>query len=71
MQNRSWFLICKSRSRARVRLCLPRRVYTESHADYVVEVFAELVEEKRSLRGNEIVEEAPFLRAFTARLRPL
>jgi len=54
-----------------VRLCLPRRVYTKSHVDYVVEVFAELVQERESLRGYEIVEEAPYLRAFTARLRPL
>jgi tyrosine phenol-lyase len=54
-----------------VRLCLPRRVYTKSHVDYVVEVFGELVEAKNTLRGYEIVEEAPFLRAFTARLQPL
>jgi len=54
-----------------VRLCLPRRVYTQSHVDYVVEVFAELVQHREELRGYEILEEPPFLRAFTARLRPL
>jgi tryptophanase len=54
-----------------VRLCLPRRVYTQSHVDYVVECFAALVEKQDQLRGFEIVREPPFLRAFTAELRPL
>lgn len=54
-----------------VRLCLPRRVYTQSHVDYVAEVFGELVQHRQDLRGYEILEESPFLRAFTARLRPL
>lgn len=54
-----------------VRLCLPRRVYTQSHVDWVVEAFAEVHARREFLRGLEIVEEAPFLRAFTAKLRPV
>jgi tryptophanase len=54
-----------------VRLCLPRRVYTQSHVDWVIESFAEIVGRSADLRGYAIVEEAPFLRAFTAKLRPL
>ncbi len=54
-----------------VRLCLPRRVYTQSHVDFVVECFEDLVRRKDELRGFEIVAQAPFLRAFTAKLRPL
>jgi tryptophanase len=53
-----------------VRLCLPRRVYTQSHVDWVIEAFGELMQHRTSLRGYEIVEQAPYLRAFTARLRP-
>ncbi len=54
-----------------VRLCLPRRVYTQSHVDWVVESFAELIRRRETIGGLEIVEEAPFLRAFTAKMRPL
>ncbi len=54
-----------------VRLCLPRRVYTQSHVDWVVECFAELQRNRASIRGLRIVEEAPILRAFTAKLQPL
>ena len=54
-----------------VRLCLPRRVYTQSHVDWVVEAFAEILRETEFARGYEIVEQAPFLRAFTAKLRPM
>jgi tryptophanase len=53
-----------------VRLCLPRRVYTQSHIDWVVEAFAELMQKRDQIAGLEVVEEAPFLRAFTAKLRP-
>lgn len=53
-----------------VRLCLPRRVYTQSHVDWVVESFAEIRARAGELRGLDIVEQAPFLRAFTAKLRP-
>lgn len=50
-----------------VRLALPRRVYTQSHLDYVVEVVAELYRQREAIRGLRIVEEPPFLRHFTAR----
>jgi tryptophanase len=53
-----------------VRLCLPRRVYTQSHVDWVIEAFAEVMQHRTALRGYEIIEQAPFLRAFTAKLRP-
>ncbi|NOY06821.1 MAG: tryptophanase, partial [Chlorobi bacterium] len=49
-----------------VRLAIPRRVYTQSHMDYVVEVFEELVRNRELLRGVRIVKEAPMLRHFTA-----
>jgi tyrosine phenol-lyase len=54
-----------------VRLCLPRRVYTQSHVDWVIESFAELMARREGIRGLAIVEEAPLLRAFTAKLRPV
>ena len=54
-----------------VRLAMPRRVYTQSHADYLVEVFEEVVRRKDSLRGLRIVSQPPRLRHFTARFEPL
>jgi tryptophanase len=54
-----------------VRLTLPRRVYTQSHFDWVVETFAEIVAHKGELPGYRIREEAPILRAFTAHLEPV
>ncbi|HEB51731.1 MAG TPA: tryptophanase [bacterium] len=54
-----------------VRLCLPRRVYTQSHIDWVIESFGEVMRRKDGIRGLRIVEQAPVLRAFTARLRPM
>ena len=54
-----------------LRLCLPRRVYTQSHVDWVIESFGELVRRSRDIRGLRIVEQAPVLRAFTAKLAPL
>ncbi len=54
-----------------VRLCLPRRVYTQSHVDWIIETFREIVTRKDDLGGYAIEKEAPFLRAFTAQLRPL
>ncbi|VAW23770.1 Tryptophanase [hydrothermal vent metagenome] len=54
-----------------VRLAMPRRVYTQSHADYIVEVFEEIVAIKDQLRGYEIVEEPPMMRHFTAKFAPL
>lgn len=49
-----------------VRLAIPRRVYTQSHMDYVVEAFKELRETKHLVKGFKIVREPPFLRHFTA-----
>jgi tryptophanase len=54
-----------------LRLAIPRRVYTQSHIDYVVEAILEVNSRKREIRGLEIVEEPPFLRHFSARFRPL
>lgn len=54
-----------------VRLAMPRRVYTQAHADYVVEVFGEIVASRRELRGLKIVEQPQRLRHFTARFEPL
>jgi tyrosine phenol-lyase len=54
-----------------VRLAIPRRVYTQSHIDYVVEVVVDVWNQRRQIRGLRLVSEAPFLRHFTARLEPL
>jgi tryptophanase len=54
-----------------VRLALPRRVYTQSHVDYVGEVIAEVAGRVDSLRGFRIVDQPPWLRHFTATLAPL
>ena len=53
------------------RLAIPRRVYTQSHMDYVAEVCAEIAKRAGELRGYEITYQAPALRHFTARFRPL
>ncbi len=53
-----------------VRLALPRRVYTQSHIDYVLEVFEQIVREAPSLPGLRMTFEPPFLRHFTARFEP-
>jgi len=49
-----------------VRFALPRRVYTQSHIDYVAEASVELFEKRSSLRGLRIVEEPTTLRHFSA-----
>jgi tryptophanase len=54
-----------------VRLALPRRVYTQSHVDYVAEVIAAVATSTEPLPGYRIVEEPPALRHFTARFEPL
>lgn len=54
-----------------VRLAIPRRVYTQSHIDYVVEVVLDTFERRKDLKGFRIIEEAPLLRHFTAKFEPL
>jgi tryptophanase len=54
-----------------VRLAIPRRVYTQSHIDYVVEAILEVFTRREQIRGYRIVEQAPFLRHFTARFEPM
>lgn len=50
-----------------VRLAIPRRVYTQSHIDYVVEATLELFEQRHMIRGLRITEAPPVLRHFTAK----
>ncbi|HTX19686.1 MAG TPA: beta-eliminating lyase-related protein, partial [Bacteroidota bacterium] len=54
-----------------VRLAIPRRVYTQSHIDYVAECVVESYARRDMLRGYSITYEAPQLRHFTARFAPL
>ncbi len=54
-----------------VRLAMPRRVYTQSHADYIVEVFDELNQVKERLSGFRIYDEPPTLRHFTSKFERL
>ncbi len=54
-----------------VRLAIPRRVYTQSHIDYVIEVMDKIIENKDKVKGYRIIKEPPFLRHFTAHFEPL
>lgn len=54
-----------------VRLAIPRRVYTQSHIEYVVEVILDVWRRRGKIRGYELIHQAPFLRHFTAQLRPI
>ena len=54
-----------------VRLAIPRRVYTQSHIDYVIEVFAELLNSRTPMSGFKITYEQAFLRHFMAHFEPL
>jgi len=54
-----------------VRLAFPRRVYTQSHVDYLAEVIVHVFDRRGALGGYRIVSEPPSLRHFTARLAPV
>jgi tryptophanase len=54
-----------------VRLAIPRRTYTQSHIDYVIEVVSSVAERAKDLHGMRIVEQPPQLRHFTARFEPI
>jgi len=53
-----------------VRLAIPRRVYTQSHIDYVAEVLIEVFKNRNKMKGFKIIYEAPMLRHFTAKFKP-
>ncbi len=50
-----------------VRLAIPRRVYTQSHIEYVIEVFEKIMTNRNNVKGVKIVEEPEFLRHFTCK----
>jgi len=54
-----------------VRLAIPRRVYTQSHIDYVAEVIIDVFRKREDISGYSITFETPLLRHFTARFKPL
>jgi tryptophanase len=54
-----------------VRLAIPRRVYTQSHIEYVVEVILDVWRRRGEIPGYEIVQQAKSLRHFTAKLKPV
>lgn len=54
-----------------VRLAIPRRVYTQSHIDYVAEVIIDVYQNRNDIKGLKIVEEAPTLRHFTVKMKPI
>lgn len=54
-----------------VRLAIPRRVYTQSHMEYVLDVFDDILADRDRRSGYKITWEPPFLRHFTARFEKL
>lgn len=54
-----------------VRLAIPRRVYTQSHIDYVLDVFDDILKAKQDTSGMQIIYEPPYLRHFTAKFKRL
>lgn len=54
-----------------LRLAIPRRVYTQSHIDYVAEVIISVFNNRSKITGLQIIEEAKVLRHFTAKLKPI
>jgi tryptophanase len=53
-----------------VRLAIPRRVYTQSHIDYVVEAILNVYDRREEMGGYRITYEPPFLRHFSAKFEP-
>ncbi len=60
----------KPRPRELLRLAFPRRVYTQSHFDYVIETIKNVFRNRASIPPFRIVRQAPFLRHFTAHFAP-
>ena len=54
-----------------VRMAIPRRVYTQSHIDYVIEIILEVFNNRNKLKGYKITYEASVLRHFTAKFEPI
>jgi tryptophanase len=54
-----------------VRLAFPRRVYTQSHVDYLGEVVLHVQGQREKIRGLRITQAPEVLRHFTARFEPL
>ena len=54
-----------------VRMAIPRRVYTQSHIDYLIEVIIEVYKNRDRLKGYQFTYEASMLRHFTARFKPI
>lgn len=54
-----------------VRLAIPRRTYTQSHMDFVIEVVERVAKQAKQLKGLRIVEQPPALRHFSARFAEL
>lgn len=54
-----------------VRLAIPRRVYTQSHIDFVIEVCGELAKKRDKIQGLKVIETSPVLTHFTAKLAPV
>jgi len=54
-----------------VRLAIPRRVYTQSHIEYVIEVFQEIYKNRKNVKGYDIISEPHFLRHFSAHFAPV
>src|SRR5260370_1124603 len=54
-----------------VRIAIPRRAYTQSHIDYVVEVAEHVYKLRETLRGFRVIRQAPLLRHFTIEFEPI
>jgi tryptophanase len=54
-----------------VRLAIPRRTYTQSHIDYVIEAILQVNERKENLRGLKMTYQTEYLRHFSAQFKPL